>query len=131
MRPSGAKRESAEVGFSNALRPKNHLVKALAHKQQIIVIDAEICVFQLGTLEGKRIKWRHKVLLSETDGNVQSAAPGRPLRRARREPMRRMFLMEYMYDNRLRGAAQPKPLSNRVERKNLAVLQKNGAEIIP
>lgn len=45
--------------------------------------------------------------------------------------MRRMFLMEYMYDNRLRGAAQPKPLSNRVERKNLAVLQKNGAEIIP
>lgn len=73
MRPSGAKRESAEVGFSNALRPKNHLVKALAYKQQIVVIDAEICVFQLGTLEGKRIKWRHKVLLSETDGNVQSA----------------------------------------------------------
>ena len=80
MRSSGAKRESAEVGFSNALRPKNHLVKALAHKQQIVVIDAEICVFQLGTLEGKRIKWRHKVLLSETDGNVQSAAPDRPLR---------------------------------------------------
>lgn len=80
MRPSGAKRESAKVGFSNALRPKNHLVKALAHKQQIVVIDAEICVFQLGTLEGKRIKWRHKVLLSETGGNVQSAAPGRPLR---------------------------------------------------
>ena len=80
MRPFGAKRESAEVGFSNALRPKNHLVKALAHKQQIVVIDAEICVFQLGTLEGKRIKWRHKVLLSEKDGNVQSAAPGRPLR---------------------------------------------------
>lgn len=79
MRPSGAKRESAEVGFSNALRPKNHLVKALAHKQQIVVIDAEICVFQLGTLEGKRIKWRHKVLLSETDGNVQSAALGQPL----------------------------------------------------
>ena len=47
MRSSGAKRESAEVGFSNALRPKNHLVKALAHKQQIVVIDAEICVFQL------------------------------------------------------------------------------------
>ena len=80
MRPSGAKREPTEVGFSNALRPKNHLVKALAHKQQIVVIDAEICVFQLGTLEGKRIKWRHKVLLSETDGNVQSAAPGQPLR---------------------------------------------------
>ena len=120
MRPSGAKRESAEIGFSNALRPKNHLVKALAHKQQIVVIDAEICVFQLGTLEGKRIKWRHKVLLSETDGNVQSAG------RARRELMRRMFLMEYMYDNRLRGAAQPKPLSNRVERKNLAVSQKMG-----
>lgn len=80
MRPSGAKRESAEVGFSNALRPKNHLVKALAHKQQIVVIDAEICVFQLGTLKGKRIKWRHKVLLSETGGNVQSAAPGQPLR---------------------------------------------------
>ena len=40
--------------------------------------------------------------------------------------MRRMFLMEYMYDNRLRGVAQPKPLSNRVERKNLAVLQKMG-----
>lgn len=79
MRPSGAKRESAEVGFSNALCPKNHLVKALTHKQQIVVIDAEICVFQLGTLEGKRIKWRHKVLLSETDGNVQSAAPGQPL----------------------------------------------------
>lgn len=79
MRPSGAKCESAEIGFSNALRPKNHLVKALAHKQQIVVIDAEICVFQLGTLEGKRIKWRHKVLLSETDGNVQSAAPGQPL----------------------------------------------------
>lgn len=76
MRPSGAKREPTEVGFSNALRPKNHLVKALAHKQQIVVIDAEICVFQHGTLEGKRIKWRHKVLLSETDGNVQSAAPG-------------------------------------------------------
>ena len=128
MRPSGAKRESAEVGFSNALRPKNHLVKALAHKQQIIVIDAEICVFQLGTLEGKRIKWRHKVLLSETDGGAGRAFPAG---RARREPMRRMFLMEYMYDNRLRGAAQPKPLSNRVERKNLAVLQKNGAEIIP
>ena len=68
MRPSGAKRESAEVGFSNALRPKNHLVKALAHKQQIVVIDAEICDFQLGTLEGKRIKWRHKVLLSERMG---------------------------------------------------------------
>lgn len=33
MRPSGAKREPAEVGFPNALRPKNHLVKALAHKQ--------------------------------------------------------------------------------------------------
>ena len=80
MWPSGAKRESAEVGFSNALRPKNHLVKALAHKQQIVVIDAEICVFQLGTLEGKRIKWRHKVLLSETGGNVQSAALGQPLR---------------------------------------------------
>ena len=79
MRPSGAKRESAEVGFSNALRPKNHLVKALAHKQQIVVIDAEICVFQLGTLEGKRIKWRHKVHLSETDGNVQPTAPGQPL----------------------------------------------------
>ena len=79
MRPSGAKRESAEVGFSNALRPKNHLVKALAHEQQIIVIDAEIGVFQLGTLEGKRIKWRHKVLLSETDGNVQPTAPGQPL----------------------------------------------------
>lgn len=80
MRPSGAKREPAEVGFSNALRPKNHLVKALTHKQQIVVIDAEIGVFQHGTLEGKRIKWRHKVLLSETDGNVQSAAPGQPLR---------------------------------------------------
>ena len=40
--------------------------------------------------------------------------------------MRRIFLMEYMYDNRLRGAAQPKPLSNRVERKNLAVSQKTG-----
>lgn len=80
MRPSGTKRESAEVGFSNALRPKNHLVKVLAHKQQIVVIDAEICVFQLGTLEGKSIKWRHKVLLSETDGNVQSAALGQPLR---------------------------------------------------
>lgn len=79
MRPSGTKRESAEVGFSNALRPKNHLVKALAHKQQIVVIDAEICVFQLGTLEGKRIKWRHKVLLSETDGNMQPTAPGQPL----------------------------------------------------
>ena len=79
MRPSGAKRESAEVGFSNALRPKNHLVKALAHKQQIVVIDAEICVFQLGTLEGKRIKWRHKVLLSETDGNMRPTAPGQPL----------------------------------------------------
>lgn len=79
MRPSGAKRESAEVGFSNALRSKNHLVKALAHKQQIVVIDAEICVFQLGTLEGKRIKWRHKVLLSETDGNMQPTAPGQPL----------------------------------------------------
>ena len=78
MRPSGAKRESAEVGFSNALRPKNHLVKALAHKQQIVVIDAEICVFQLGTLEGKRIKWRHKVLLSETDGNVQLSCVGKP-----------------------------------------------------
>jgi|GEM_PF-4340908 len=80
MRPSGTKREPAEVGFPNALRPKNHLVKALAHKQQIVVIDAEICAFQHGTLEGKRIKWRHKVLLSETDGNVQSAAPGQPLR---------------------------------------------------
>lgn len=80
MRPSGTKREPAEVGFPNALRPKNHLVKALTHKQQIVVIDAEICVFQHGTLEGKRIKWRHKVLLSETDGNVQSATPGQPLR---------------------------------------------------
>ena len=79
MRPSGAKCESAEVGFSNALRPKNHLVKALAHKQQIVVIDAEICVFQHGTLEGKRIKWRHKVLLSKTDGNMQPTAPDQPL----------------------------------------------------
>ena len=39
--------------------------------------------------------------------------------------MRRMFLMEYMYDNRLREAAQPKPLSNRVERYVLLSFHKN------